>query len=180
MLGGQLIEGKHPGQDKLMIAHGPWRVWLDTYTVSTGQVTVQYTRARAYVRGWRELRVTVRRANLFDRMWRTLFGSLRPGISRALLEKYVVKGRPEARVPSFLMAEGLTGALLEASSSLRVKPASRRVRKRHGQGLGAVICQTAEIVVAPPRLVAMARVVEASLDALASIGEATREEAPDP
>ena len=181
LLEGELVEGKRPGQDKVLVGHGPWRIWLDTYTVSTGQVTVQYTRARAYFRGWRGIQVTVRSANLFDRLWRKLTGGPKPGISRALLEKHVVKGKPAARLPSLLLAAGLTDAILEAKAvSLRVKPASRRLRKRHGEDLAEVICLTTGVVDAVDRLVTMVRVVEAALDALAGIGEAIREEAPDP
>jgi len=180
LLDGELVEGKRPDQDKVLVGHGPWRIWLDTYIVSTGQVSVRYTRARACFRGWRELRVTVRTANIFDRMWRALFGSVRPGVSRALLEKHVVKGKPEGRLPSLLLAGGLTDAILEApSTSLQVKPASRRLRKRHGTGLGEVVCMTTSVAGGVNRLAAMVRLVGVTLDALAGIGEAVREEAPD-
>jgi hypothetical protein len=181
LLGGDLIEGKRPSQDKVLVIHEPWRIWVDTYVVSTGQVTVQYTRVRAFFRGWRGLTATVRSANLFDRLWRKLAGNERPGVSRALLEKHVVKGRPAARVPSLLLAAGLTEAILEAPpGSLGVKRASRRLRKRHGEGLAEVVCLTTGIVDAVDKLVAMVRVVEAALEALAGIGESVREEAPDP
>lgn len=177
LLGGELVEGKHPNQDKVVVAHGPWKIWLDTYTVSNGQTAVTYTRARAYFVGRRELRLSVRGVNFLDRLWRRLFGGGRAGLSRTLLENRVVRGKPEARLPSLFMASGLTDAVLAVkSTSLKVGPASRRLRKRYGESLGAVTCQTRGVLDNVNHMAAMVRLAAATLDALAGIGEARREE----
>ncbi len=78
-LDGRLEEGKRAGNDRAWFQHGPWRTRLDTYAVSTGTVTVTYTRVRAYVLGHRELQVRVRGRGFFDRVWAALgFGSPLP------------------------------------------------------------------------------------------------------
>ena len=38
------IAGKRSSDDQVHLEHGPWKVILDTYVVSTGQTTVTYTR----------------------------------------------------------------------------------------------------------------------------------------
>ena len=44
---GRFVEGGFFSQDKVEVRHGEWILTLDTYVVSTGKVTVIYTRMRA-------------------------------------------------------------------------------------------------------------------------------------
>jgi hypothetical protein len=177
LVGGELVQGKRPSGDKVEVARGPWKISLDTYTVHTGHSSQTYTRCRAWFVGWHELKVTVRRRNVFDRLLEAL-GRRRPrAVSRPLLEKHVVRGRPESRLPSLFMATGLVDAILATPKvTLRVKRPSRRLRKRYGQDLGVVTCQATGEVRDVSRLVGMVRMVGESLEALAGIGEARREE----
>ena len=46
-LGAQFVEGGFLKSDKVQAVHGQWTVTLDKYVVSTGKVTVVYTRMRA-------------------------------------------------------------------------------------------------------------------------------------
>jgi hypothetical protein len=149
--------------------------------VSTGQVTVTYTRAAALFAGWRELRVGVRPVNVFDRLWRVFFHKEIRGVSRAFLEKRVVSGKPRTRVPSLLMASGLADAIFEAGDAgLAVGRAPRKARKEHGEDLGSVTCHVAGVLGDVTRLAAMVRLVGVTLDALADIGESNREEVEHP
>lgn len=179
-LGGELLEGKRSGQDRVMVPRGPWKLWLDTYTVSTGQVTVIYTRVRAYFRGWRELTVTVRGRNWLDRLLaRVGFGRKRLPLDPRLRERRVVKGRPERRVPS-LFGERLVEAVLALPSGrLYVKRPSRKSRKRFGEDAGVVVCETTGVVTDVERLTAMVEAVDQMLEALDRVGEARREPLPD-
>lgn len=181
MAGGELRPGKRKSQDRVLFQRGAWQIWLDTYVVSTGQVTVIYTRARAHFTGWRDLRVTVRRKLWIDRVWQGLgFGSPLP-VDRRLLERYVIKGRPEARVPSLFAAPGLTDAVLSvASLRLEVKRADRKHRQHLGEDAGVVQCQTTGVITDVERLVAMVRVVHETLDGMERIGEARAEETSEP
>jgi hypothetical protein len=180
LLGGEFLGGKRSSNDRVMVPRGPWRIWLDTYTVSTGQVTVTYTRARAFYRGRRDLHLSVRRRNRFDRFLAGLgFGRLLP-IDPRLNERYVVKGRPEGRVPSLLSSPGLTEAILaEPSLRLQVKRPSKKDRKRFGEDAGEVFSQTTGVITDVERLTRMIRAVGETLDALERIGEANEEPPPD-
>ncbi len=46
-LNATFVQGKRSSGDQIHLEHGPWKVVLDTYVVSTGQATITYTRARA-------------------------------------------------------------------------------------------------------------------------------------
>lgn len=177
---GELLEGKRDSMDRVVIPRGPWRIWLDTYTVSTGQVTVTYTRARAYFLGRRELRIKLRRRNWFDRLLGGLgFGRL-PPVDPRLNEAYVIKGSPEGRVPSLFSAPGLTDAVLAVPSlNLEVKKAPRKIRKRSGEDVGEVVSQAAGVITDVERLAGMLRAVGETLEALERIAEAKREPVPE-
>ena len=176
LLGGELVEGKRPSGDKVGVARGPWKIWLDTYTVHAGQASQTYTRCRAYFVGWHELKVTVRRRNVFDRILEALGRSRPRAVSPPLLKTHVVRGKPASRLPSLFMATGLVDALLSTPKvTLRVKRPSGRLRKQYGQDLGVVTCQATGVVRDVNRLAGMIRIVGESLEALAGIGEARKE-----
>jgi len=177
LLGGELVQGKRPSGDKVAVARGPWKIWLDTYTVYAGQASQTYTRCRAYFVGWHELKLTVRRRNVFDRLLEAL-GRRRPrAVSPPLLKTHVVRGKPASRLPSLFMAAGLVDAILAtAKVTLRVKQPSRKLRERYGQDLGVVTCQATGVVRDVNRLAGMIHIVGETLEALAGIGEARKEE----
>ena len=179
-LGGTLEEGKRASSDRVWFEHPPWRSRLDSYAVSTGTVTMIYTRVRAYFPGHRDLKVRVRARGFFDRVWTALgFGASFP-ISRELTAAFVVRGKPETRVPSLFGGSELVHALLAVPKvELVVQGASRRSRKRYGERTGVVYCQTYGIVTDVDRLAGMVEVTHRALDALHRVGEATREALPD-
>jgi hypothetical protein len=178
--GGDFVEARKPAKERVLVRHGPWRVWLDTYVVSNGSTSQTYTRVRAYVRGWRGMSLLVRRRGVLDRLWETLgFGSRLP-VSRALTDRYVVKGKPEPRVPSLFSAQGLTGAVMAVPSlRLEIKRPSRKSRKRFGEDAGVVVCRTTGVITDVDRLAGMIAVVREALDSLHRVGEAREEEVPD-
>jgi hypothetical protein len=178
--GGDFVEARRPSKERVLVRHGPWRVWLDTYVVSNGSTSQTYTRVRAYIRGWRGLSLLVRRRGVLDRLWEKLgFGSRLP-LSRALTDRYVVKGRPEPRVPSLFSAQDLTEAVMAVPSlRLEIKRPSRKSRKRFGEDTGVVVCRTTGVITDVDRLEGMIAVVREALDSLHRVGEAREEEVPD-
>ncbi len=171
-----MLEGKRPSKDQVLVEHGPWSILLDTYVVSTGQVTVVLTRVRAYFAGRRGLRLTVRRRNLFDRIFNALGWGEGPPQARALSGRYVVRAKPKTHLSSLFSGTALTEAILGLPSMrLEVRKTSRKSQKRYGQNSGVVVCQTTGVITDPDRLVGMVNVVRETLDALARVGEASRE-----
>jgi hypothetical protein len=178
--GGDFVEARRPSKERVLVRHGPWRVWLDTYVVSNGSTSQTYTRVRAYIRGWRGMSLLVRRRGVLDRLWETLgFGGRLP-LSRALTDRYVVKGKPEPRVPSLFSAQGLTQAVMAVPSlRLEIKRPSLKSRKRFGEDAGVVVCRTTGVITDVDRLEGMIAVVREALDSLHRVGEAREEEIPD-
>jgi len=180
LLGGKLHEGKRASGDRVLTLRDPWRIWLDTYTVHTGHANVTYTRVRASFRGWRELRLTVRRKSWVDRLFRKMGFGKPLRVDRRLLECCVVRGRPRRRVPLLLDSAALLDKLLVLpSGTLRVKRAPRKSRKRFGEDTGEVVFQITGVVTDVERLAAMVRTVGEMLGALERVGEARREGLPE-
>ena len=177
--GGRFVEGKHPAKDKVIVSHDPWDVWLDTYTVNTGQTSVTYTRVRTYFMGWRDLTIMVRRRNFLDRILEALGFSSRPPLNRALTDKYVIKGKPLPRVPSFFSGSHLGEAIMVVPSlRLEIKKPGWKMRKKYGAAAGVVVCRTTGVITEHERLVGMIEVVKEALRGLMRVGEANGQALP--
>lgn len=180
LLNGELIEGRRQTADKIVVRHGPWRIVTDIYVQSNGQTTVTYTRVRAHFPGWRGLEMLVRRRNVFDGIWEAMGFGRRLPVRSSLLERYVVKGNPAARVPSLFAGQELYQAIESAQSlRLQVKRPGRKLRKRYGQDAGEVMARTTGVLRDLGRLAGLIRAVAETLDALHRVGEARAEELPD-
>jgi hypothetical protein len=172
-LGGGFREGKRSTKDVIEFDGGTGSITVDTYVVSNGSVSVTYTRARAYARGWRGLRLVARPRSWFDRLLAWLGRGEAPPLARDLLDRFVVRGKPSSRVPSLFADRVLVDALLgDPAVRLEVKRPSRKGRREHGEGVAEVGCRATGVVTDVARLVGMVVIVEATLDALVRIGEA--------
>jgi hypothetical protein len=170
---GRFVEGKRSAKDKVLVSHGPWDVWLDTYTVSTGQTSVTYTRVRTHFMGWRDLSLRVRKRNFLDRILESLGFSSRPPLRRALTDKYVIKGKPLPRVPSLFSGSHLGEAIMALPSlGLEIKRPGWKMRRKLGDRAGVVVCRTTGVITEHERLVGMIEVVKEALDGLMRVGEA--------
>jgi hypothetical protein len=172
-IGGIHRPGKKPYQDEVVVTRGPWTLRLDGYYQSTGQSAIPLTRARAYFGGWRGLKLTVRKRTWFDRLWESLgYGSRLP-VGSALNDRFVITGKPEARLPSLLSLSPLSQSMLALPKMrLRVTRPSRKSRKRYGEESGVVVCLISGFTTDVSRMVAMLEVVGDTLEALARVGEA--------
>ena len=176
---GLFVEGKRPAKDRVVVTHGPWQAWLDTYVVNNGQTSVTYTRARAYFLAWRGLKVLARRRNLLDRILEAFGFSSRPPLGRALTDKYVIKGKPQPRLPSFFSGSHVGEAIMAVPSlRLEIKKPGRKMRRKFGESAGVVVCRTTGVITEPDRLVGMIEVVKESLDGLLRVGEANSQTLP--
>ena len=119
----------------------------------------------------------VRRRNFFDRIREAMGFGTRLPVSPALLDRYVVRGKPEGRVPSLFAGRELYQAIQSGESlRLQVKRPSRKSRKRYGQDAGLVEVLTTGVVRDLGRLAGLIRTVAETLDALHRVGEARAEE----
>ena len=171
-VGGTFEQGKRKSQDQVVLEHGSWTIRLDTYTVHTGQVSITYTRTRAFFIGRVALKLLVRKRGFFDTIVDNLgFGGIAPR-DRELAARYVVKGKPESRLRG-LLTPGLTAAILaHRSLKLEVKTASRKRRKTMGAHARTATVYISGVMKDPNQLEGMFAVVRETLDALQRVGVA--------
>lgn len=178
-MGGELREGPSPDRDRLLLCHGPWRLWLDTVVVNTGEIRVAFTRARAEYLGRRALTLKVRPRGRLDRLAEALGLGARLPVGRELADAFVLRGKPRARLPSLFTGGGLGEALLDLPECrLQVMRSPRKVRRRLGSDAGIVDARIRGTPRDPSRLAAVLVVVRETLDALRRIGEADDREVP--
>ena len=170
------VAGKRSSGDQVHLEHGPWKVILDTYVVSTGQTTVTYTRTRALYVARDNFTLRVSRRNVFTRI-AELFGfyGLLVG-DQGLERKYTIKSSNAPRARS-LMGDRRLRELIMAQPSLQleIRRLSWGQRRKMGDGVRAVAVQTTGVIKEPDRLANYVRLVAATLDQLARIGGARHE-----
>jgi hypothetical protein len=169
-IGSTFVEGKRPSADTISIAHGPWTITLDTYTVHTGQASVTYTRAKALFIAEGDPKFRIRRRNFFDTILENIgLGGVVLG-DPAFAARYVMKGRPEARLRS-LQTAGFVEALLAAASlTVSVGKAPGKYRRVHGPQAREATVVTTSVIKDPHRLVNMIEVAKETVTALQGAG----------
>lgn len=173
---GEFVAGKRSSGDQVHVDHGPWSVRLDTYTVSTGQTSVTYTRVRSFYVARDDFTLRISRRHVGT--WLAgLFGAYPATVGDADMdEKYIVKSSNEARTRSFLMDTRLRELVkVQPSLRLEVRRLSRGQRKEMGEGVRAVAVQTTGVVKDPERLENYIRLVAQALDQLVRVGAAAEE-----
>jgi len=173
------IPGERDSKDEIVVGHGPWTVRVSTFFVQVGNAPILHTGAKAHFHGLRDLRLEVRRRNVFDRLVEAALG--RPGrVPPQLQATHVVRGKPEARLPSIFSGTRLAPALLAIpSAELRVERAPRKMRRSHGDDVGVAWCRLSGLRLDPRELSAMVDAVTATLEALERVAEARRVPSPD-
>ena len=167
------VAGKRSSGDEVHLEHGPWKVILGTYVVSTGQTTVTYTRARALYVAKNDFTLRISRRNVFTRI-AELFGFYGLLVGDQELErKYTIKSSNDPRGRSF-MADRRLRELIMVQPSLRldIRRLSWGRRRKKGDGVRTVTVQTTGVIKEPDRLANYVLVVAATLDQLVRIGAA--------
>lgn len=97
-LGGTYTEARFLKGDRVEASHGEWKVTLDTYAVSTGKVTVVYTRMRAPYVNHAGFRFQVYRKSVFSGVGK-FFGMQDIEIGDPTFDDaFIVKGTDESVV----------------------------------------------------------------------------------
>ena len=97
-IGGRYIGGRFWKGEKVEATHGDWTVTLDTKMVSTGTVTIQYTRMRAPYVNPDGFRFTIYRKTMFSGVTKW-FGMQDIEIGQPSFdEHFIVKGNSEAKL----------------------------------------------------------------------------------
>ena len=113
----KFLEGGFWKGDKVEGAHGPWTVTLDKYVVSTGKVTVVYTRMRAPYVNPDGFRFRVYRRGIFSNLGKVL-GMQDVEIGHAEFDRdFIIKGTDEGKLRQ-LFANPRIRALIEAQKDI--------------------------------------------------------------
>jgi hypothetical protein len=101
-IGAQYVEGRFLKSDKVEATHHEWKVVLDSYAVSTGKVTVVFTRMTARFLNPGTFRFRIYREGVFSEIGKW-FGmqDIEVGDSE-FDEKFVIKGTDEGQVRTLL------------------------------------------------------------------------------
>ena len=170
------VQGKRTSGDQIHLEHGPWKVILDTYVVSTGQVTITYTRAQSLYVAKEHFTLHVIKRNIFTRI-AELFGFYGLLVGDQEFErKYKIKSSNDPRGRSLMMDRRLRELIMgQPSLQLDVRRLSWGKRRKKGEGVRSVTVQTSGVIKDPDRLANYVRVVAATLDQLVKIGVAHEE-----
>jgi hypothetical protein len=174
-VGGTFVPGERPSADKVRITHGPWTLELHTFTVDSGEGSVTYTRVKTVFSSHVDIELRIRRRNFFDTILENVgLGGIDPG-HRAFAEQFVVKGRPETRLRSLVTPQLIEALIAEPKASLKVKKASRKDRKAHGERAREASAQMTGVIREPDRLVNLITVAKETLNALDAAAMVGRE-----
>ena len=175
-LDAMFVAGKRSSGDQVHLQHGPWKVILDTYVVSTGQVIITYTRARALYVARDDFTLRISRKNVFTPVAQ-LFGfhGLLVG-DEELERKYKIKSSNDPRGRSLMTDRRLRELIMvQPSLKLDIRRRSWTERRKAGEGIRTVTVQTTGVIKEPDRLANYVRLVATTLDQLARIGGAYHE-----
>lgn len=96
--GSNFVPGSFFKFDKVEATHGPWVVTLDTYAVSTGKSTIDYTRMRAPYVNPDGFRFTVYRKGIFTPIGK-LFGMQDVSVGHEDFDhEFVIKGNDDNKL----------------------------------------------------------------------------------
>ena len=113
----KFVEGGFWKGDKVEGAHGPWTVTLDKYVVSTGKVTVVYTRMRAPYVNPDGFRFRVYRRGIFSNLGKFL-GMQDVEIGHPEFDRdFIIKGTDEGKLRQ-LFANPRIRALIDAQKDI--------------------------------------------------------------
>jgi hypothetical protein len=101
-IGAKFVEGGFWKGDKVEVTHGQWTVTLDTFAVSTGKVTIVYTRMRAPYINPNAFRFTIYRRTFFSDIGKR-FGMQDIEIGDEAFDRdFIIKATDESQVRSLL------------------------------------------------------------------------------
>jgi hypothetical protein len=105
--GARYVDGGFWKGDKVQAAHGEWTVTLDSYAVSTGKVTIVYTRLRAPFVNTEGFRFNIYRRTFFSGVAKKLgMQDVEVG-DEEFDREFIVKGNDEGKLRSLLSNEKL-------------------------------------------------------------------------
>jgi hypothetical protein len=175
-IGGEYVDGGFWRGDKVEVTHGEWTITLDTYTVSTGKVTIVYTRMRAPYVNTEDFRFTVSRAGFLTEVAKKL-GMQDIDIGHEPFDHdFVVKSNDEPRVRALFANATIRELLLDQPNlhHFSVRGGDRWMEPRLPDDQDALEFLVMGVVKDIPRLKALYELLSETLEELCRVGAAYR------
>ncbi len=170
---GEVFRDEKGRIDGVRVAYRDWTVVVDTYTVSTGQSSITYTRGLAGFHAQVPFRCKVWKEGFFSRVGKRL-GMQDLKVGRPTLDRdFVVQSDSPGHVRS-LLAGSRVGELLERHPKFQYEVRKRKGSKKESEDASdaEVQVQVTEVLTDDGRLDAILAICRESLDALVRSGVA--------
>lgn len=173
-IGGEFIPGGFWRADRLFFRQGVWDILLDTYTVSTGQSSITYTRIRAPFQSLDGMTLKVYPEGFFSSIGKK-FGMQDIQIEDIGFDgSYIIKGNQPGRVRLFLSDRQIKNLIQEQPRvffAIKTPQGSRKNRPQ--EGVKQVFYQCTGIIKDTARLEKLFELFALSLTQLVKIGSAS-------
>jgi hypothetical protein len=172
-VGGRYVEAGFCRSSRVEVTHGEWTVTLDTYAVSTGKVTVVYTRMRAPYVNPEGFRFTIYRRGVFSDIGK-LFGMQDVEVADSAFDRdFIVKGTDEGRLRSLFSRPALRELVQRQSEiHLSVKDDEGWFGANFPAGVDMLTFAVPGVIKDIERLKALFELFAMTLDELCRIGAA--------
>lgn len=172
-LGARYVPGSFRRSDRVEAAHGEWTVVLDTHTVSTGEVTVVYTRVRAPYVNPDGFRFAIYRRGFFSGIGKFL-GMQDVEIGDPPFDDaFIIKGTDESRLRALFASPRLRELILrQPEVHLSVKDDEGWFGPRFPDGVDVLTFMVQGVIKDVDRLKALYDLFAETLDELCRIGSA--------
>jgi hypothetical protein len=170
---GHYVSGGFWKGDKVHVTHGEWTLTLDTYAVSTGNVTIVYTRMRAPYVNADGFRFSIYRKSIFSGIGK-MFGMQDVEIGAEPFDSdFIVKSADESKIRALLAVEGIR-ALIERQREIQisVKDDEGWFGPKFPEGVDELYFSVLGVIKDVERLKALFDLFAATLDELCRMGSA--------
>jgi hypothetical protein len=176
-IGATFVEGGAWKGNKVQAVVGPWTVTLDSYTVSSQNSQVTYTRMRAPYVNPEGFRFTIYRKSVFSGLGKMLgMQDIEIG-DPEFDEAFIIKGNNEPRVQHLLADRGLR-ALVQAQPTIKldVKDSEGWFGPKFPDNVDELHFQVVGVIKDVERLKSLFELFAAMLEQLCKIGSAYKQE----
>ncbi len=172
-IGAKFVDGGWWKCDKVEVSHGEWTLTLDTYTVSTGKVTVVYTRMRAPFVNPNAFRFTIYRRTFFSDIGKRLgMQDVEVG-DEAFDRDFIVKATDESQVRSLLASQTIRDLISQQPSiQFSVKDDEGWFGSKFPEGVDELYFTVTGVIKDTDRLKLLYELFAETLDELCRIGSA--------
>lgn len=172
-IGAKYVDGGWWKCDKVEVTHGDWTMTLDTYAVSTGKVTIVYTRMRAPYVNPNAFRFEIYRRTFFSDIGKR-FGMQDIEIGDEAFDRdFIIKATDESQIRSLLASPKIRDLIAQQSDiKFSVKDDEGWFGTKFPEGVDELYFVVNGVIKDPERLKLLYELFAETLDELCRIGSA--------